>query len=309
LLSLLFPGLGQAFRGAYRRGICFAAADLLLILIATQSSYAWPVFPAGIAFGVIWLSAAVLLFVVTWWVVIDAFLFRGNDPQQLTQRWARYLVYAGFVVILGSREFAEAFAHWEPFSIPSSSMEPTALPGDNILTINGYYRSHLPRRGELVIFALPRDPSVDFFKRVVGLPGDLIQMKDGVLYVNGAPIRREAIGPYVFTGNLRRQIFREYREVLDDGASYLIALEGDDQPLENTKPFTVPPGRYFMLGDNRDNSADSRDPDSGVGFVPISNFKAHPAFIYFSLDGSARWWEFWKWPHAIRWDRIGLVLN
>lgn len=186
-------------------------------------------------------------------------------------------------------------------------MEPTTLVGDYILAINGYYETHQPRRGELAVFALPSDTSVDFFKRVIGLPGDHIQMKSGVLFVNDMPVRRDAVGPYIFAASSHPQT--EYRETLSSGASYLVALEGDEQPLENTEAFIVPAEHYFMLGDNRDNSADSRDPDSGVGFVPSRNLKAYPAFIYFSTNGSARWWEVWKWPQSIRWDRIGRRLN
>jgi signal peptidase I len=309
LLSLVLPGFGQAFCGAYRRAVWFAFADVLLLLIAMQSAYLWPWLPAGTLIAVVWFLATASAVILPWWGAIDAFRFRDYDLARFERHRARYLVYAGFVALFAGRQLMVVVTHWEPFSIPSTSMEPTALPGDYVLTINGYYRGHQPQRGELVIFALPSDPSVTFFKRIIGLPGDRIQMQDGILYINDAPVQRKAVGPYIFTGEKRPQIFHEYREAMENGASYLIAVEGDDQPLENTQVFTVPPGRYFMLGDNRDNSADSRDPDSGVGFVPLQNLKAYPAFICFSTAGTARWWEIWKWSQSIRWDRIGQRLN
>lgn len=308
-LSLLFPGLGQAFRGNYGRGVQLAIVSLVAVLVFTQSIYVWPALPSGILFAAVAMLSQLFILAVACWAGINAFRSRQNSASRLRRRWLRYLTYSGFILLFGIRELALVFPHWEPFSIPSASMEPTALVGDYILAINGYYGTHLPRRGELTVFALPRDTKVDFFKRVIGLPGDRIQMKSGVLFINDAPVSREAVGLYIFAGNLRPETFHQYRETLGDGASYFVALEGDEQPLENTAPFIVPAGHYFMLGDNRDNSADSRDPDSGVGFVPVQNLKAYPAFVFFSTNGSAQWWEFWKWPQSIRWDRIGRRLN
>jgi signal peptidase I len=211
---------------------------------------------------------------------------------------------------------------YEPFSIPSASMVPTLLVGDYLFVSKfsyGYSRYslplglplipgriffHEPKRGDVVVFKLPRDPSVDFIKRVVGLPGDTIQMKDGILNINGQPVKRDRIEPYFYTEGSRSGTFIQYIETLPNGYRHNIIEISDDQMLDNTPVFNVPPGTYFMMGDNRDNSADSRDPNSGVGFVPAQNLVGRAEFIFFSTDGYARWWEIWKWPFTIRYNRL-----
>jgi signal peptidase I len=226
----------------------------------------------------------------------------------------------------GMREDFVGPLHWQTFSIPRSSMEPTSLVGDLIFVVDNYYQAHTPQRGDIAVFNLPCDfpnldpanaavyrrncnTSVDFIKRISGVPGDRIQLKHGVLFINDGPVRRESAGPYIFTGDLRPKTFQEYREILGSGYTYDVVLSGDDGELENTDLVTMPAGRYFVLGDSRDNSADSRDTAAGVGFVPQENLFARPAFVLFSTDGSARWWQVWKWPTAIRWRRFGLSLQ
>jgi signal peptidase I len=213
-LSLLYPGLGQAFRGSYGRGVWFAIGSVVALLAFTQSIYAWSMLPSGILFTAVWALSGLCVRGVACWAGIDAFRLGRNNTKRVPRWWLRSLIYAGFILALESREFVIAFPRWEPFSIPSTLMEPTTLVGDYILTIKGYYKNHRPHRGELTVFALPRDISVDFFKRVIGVPGDDIQMKSGVLFVNGTPVSREAAGPYVFTGNLQPETLHEYRETL-----------------------------------------------------------------------------------------------
>jgi signal peptidase I len=226
------------------------------------------------------------------------------------------IVYA-IVIALFIRTF-----FYEPFSIPSASMVPTLLVGDYLFVSKfsyGYSRYSLPlglplfsgrfffnepRRGDVAVFKLPRDPSVDFIKRIVGLPGDKLQMKDGILNINGQPIKRDRIGTYFYSENDLTSTYTEYTETLPNGYQHPILQISDDGPLDNTGVFTVPAGTYFMMGDNRDNSADSRDPDSGVGFVPAENLVGRAQFLFFSTDGYARWWEIWKWPFTIRYRRL-----
>jgi signal peptidase I len=211
---------------------------------------------------------------------------------------------------------------YEPFSIPSASMVPTLLVGDYLFVSKfsyGYSRYSLPfglplfsgrvffrppHRGDVAVFKLPRDPSIDFIKRIIGLPGDRIQMKNGILYINDEPVKRQQIGPYFYDENGRTSTYIHYIETLPNGYQHDTIEIGDDQPLDNTAVFTVPPNTYFMMGDNRDNSADSRDPDSGVGYVPAANIVGRAEFIFFSTNGYAHWWEVWKWPFTVRYTRL-----
>jgi signal peptidase I len=224
---------------------------------------------------------------------------------------------------------------YEPFNIPSGSMVPTLLVGDYLFVskysygysryslpfglplISGRIFFHEPQRGDVIVFKYPRDPSTDYIKRLIGLPGDKIQVLGGVVYINGVPVKRQRVDSYIDpeTGATRQQ----YIETLPNGVSHPILLAaGDREPpakpcedpqeesrdMENTCPFIVPPDHYFMMGDNRDNSADSRDPSSGVGYVPAENLVGHAEFIFFSTSGYARWWEIWNWPFTIRYDRL-----
>jgi signal peptidase I len=212
---------------------------------------------------------------------------------------------------------------YEPFNIPSASMEPTLLIGDYLFVSKfsyGYSRYSLPfglplmsgrlffrepERGDVIVFKLPKDQSTDYIKRLIGLPGDRIQMKHGILYINDAPVKRERTD----NCNLpleeapRGETFR-YWETLPNGVRHCIIERGDEEQLDNTGVFVIQPGHYFMMGDNRDNSSDSRDPNSGVGQVPAENLVGRAEFIFFSTSGYARWWEAWNWPFTVRYSRL-----
>jgi signal peptidase I len=225
------------------------------------------------------------------------------------------IVYAGLIAI-GIRTVA-----FEPFNIPSGSMIPTLLVGDYLFVSKysyGYSRysmpfapnlfqgrlfGSVPERGDVAVFRLPRDPSQDYIKRMVGLPGDRIQVRGGVLHVNGAAVRREPLGPYTVEGDGPRMTVRHYREMLPGGVSHGILEMSDDMRLDNTPEFRVPENHVFAMGDNRDNSQDSREPGA-VGFIPLENLVGRAEFIFFSWDGSATWWQVWAWPFAVRWGRI-----
>lgn len=211
---------------------------------------------------------------------------------------------------------------YEPFNIPSGSMIPTLLVGDYLFVSKfsyGYSRFslpfglplfsgriffHPPERGDVVVFKLPTDNSTDYIKRVIGLPGDDIQMKSGILYINDKAVPRKRIEDYLYQEGDGAVIpMKQYIEILPNGRQHRIIKIGDDGPLDNTQVYQVPPGDYFMMGDNRDNSQDSRVL-SAVGYVPAENLIGKARFIFFSTDGSARWWELWKWPFAIRYSRL-----
>ena len=211
---------------------------------------------------------------------------------------------------------------YEPFNIPSGSMVPTLLVGDYLFVSKfsyGYSRYslplglplfpgriffHSPERGDVVVFKLPTDNSTDYIKRVIGLPGDHIQMKNGILFINGQPVPRRRIEDYLYQEGPGAVIpLAQYIETLPNGVQHRIIEMSDNGPLDNTQEYVVPPGDYFMMGDNRDNSEDSRVL-SAVGYVPGENLIGRARFIFFSTDGSARLWEFWRWPFAIRYGRL-----
>jgi signal peptidase I len=212
---------------------------------------------------------------------------------------------------------------FQPFFIPSSSMESSLLIGDYLFVSKysyGYSRHSLPfspplfdgriagvqpERGDVVVFKQPTDNRTDFIKRVIGLPGDKIEMRRGVLYINDREVPRMRVDDFVENdafGNVRR--IPRYKETLPNGVSYLTLDRVRDSLWDNVGPYQVPEGHYFMMGDNRDNSSDSRVAES-VGYVPFENLVGKAEIIFFSADGSASIWQIWKWPTAIRWDRIG----
>jgi signal peptidase I len=158
------------------------------------------------------------------------------------------------------------------------------------------------------VFKLPRDNSTDYIKRVIGLPGDRIQMIDGVLHINGEAVEREKVEDYVETDAYGQPTsVARYRETLPNGVSYL-TLDLDANGFEdNTPVYEVPEGNFFMMGDNRDNSTDSRVL-SAVGYVPFENFVGRAEIIFFSVEEGAQAWEFWKWPWTVRSDRIFQLL-
>jgi signal peptidase I len=158
-----------------------------------------------------------------------------------------------------------------------------------------------PERGDIAVFKWPGDNKTDYIKRIVGLPGDRLQVTGGVLHINGEPVTRRRIEDYVaHDGNSNAYVAAHYIETLPNGRSHDILEIGDQRDYDNTRVYVVPEGHYFAMGDNRDNSQDSRE----WGFVPAENLVGRAEFLFFSHDGSARFWEIWKWPFAIRYSRL-----
>ena len=225
-------------------------------------------------------------------------------------------------------------ALFQPFNIPSGSLIPTLLIGDYLFVSKySYGYSHYslpgfldlahnaipgrlfyspPKRGDIVVFRPPGEPDQDFIKRVIGLPGDKVQMIKGRLYINGVVVPREQASPYQMEDGFRKPTdVTRYYETLPDSQDHpggvrhqIIQLAGDEGGAANTDVFTVPPDHFFMMGDNRDNSEDSRFPSGPVGYVPAENLVGRAEIIFFSVADGAAAWEFWRWPWTIRWDRL-----
>jgi signal peptidase I len=215
---------------------------------------------------------------------------------------------------------------FQPFNIPSGSMKATLLVGDYLFVSKySYGYSHFslpfspplfsgrilaspPERGDVVVFRLPKDTSTDYIKRVIGLPGDKIQMIDGVLHINGQAVKRERADDFIETEEVARATpVKRWRETLPNGVSYYSLDLVDNGFADNTQVYTVPAGEYFMMGDNRDNSTDSRF--SQVGTVPFENIVGRAQIIFFSVYEGERAWEFWRWPVSVRWGRLFTIVR
>jgi signal peptidase I len=248
-----------------------------------------------------------------------------------------------FVVAVAIRSLLFA-----PFSIPSGSMLPNLMIGDylfvgkwpygysrfsfpfGIASFGGRIFNTLPERGDIVVFRHTNSED-DWVKRVIGLPGDRIEVRAGIVILNGRPIRRQRIADYAMPvtanspcrgrGNVRQLegpdgpvcAFPRYRETLPDGRSYEVLDQFNDGDTDDYGPIVVPEGRLFVMGDNRDDSADSRvsaDPnlpldEQGVGLLPIENVLGRATIAFWSTDGSAEWLKPWTWFSAARWERMG----
>jgi signal peptidase I len=155
-----------------------------------------------------------------------------------------------------------------------------------------------PERGDVVVFRKPNETDTDYIKRLIGLPGDRVQMREGTLFINGQAVPKVADGTFTTEGGAE---IPQFRETLPNGVSYE-TLDADPQSIgDNTREFVVPPGHYFMMGDNRDNSLDSR---FDVGYVPFENFVGKAQVIFFSMENDASPLEIWQWPSSLRPSRI-----
>jgi signal peptidase I len=220
---------------------------------------------------------------------------------------------------------------YQPFSIPTASMQQTMMIGDYFVAnkfVWGYGKHSFslgrygdftlldfelpianrifgrePNRGDVAVFR-PVPQNIEYIKRVVGLPGDTIQMKEGRLYINGTLVEREEIGRATDTDSNGQTVdVIVYRETFPEGTTHIIQEISDNGQLDNTSEYVVPAGHYFMMGDNRDRSADSRVL-SQVGYVPAVNLIAKAEARFFSIKDNIPPWQLWQWPANVRWDRM-----
>ena len=209
---------------------------------------------------------------------------------------------------------------FEPFNIPSGSMKPNLLVGDFIFVSKYSYGfskhslpfsiplipkkilSNTPERGDVVVFKTPENNRTDYIKRVIGLPGDKIEIKNGIIFLNESEILRKKLNDFIDTdNNTSNKRVRMYNEYFFDREINILDIT-DNGMADNTQIFNVPENHFFVMGDNRDNSQDSRF-ISTVGFIPYENLVGKAQFIFFSLE-NARFLHIWKWPNSIRYERI-----
>lgn len=260
------------------------------------------------------------------------------------------LIWAGVIAIV-IRTFA-----YEPFNIPSGSMIPTLLVGDylfvsksafgysrfsfpaGLIPVEGRIWEGAPKRGDVVVFRPPGEPETDFIKRVIGLPGDRIQVRQGRLYINDVMVERQQIEDYADPESPQSQPVPQYLETLPGGVVHrIIEKAGDLGPNDDTPIFVVPANHYFMMGDNRDGSADSRELSQAkflsnmaefktkcegdvidetasdcfakVGFVPKENLIGPAKILFWSYDSSNRWYNPITWVTALRFGRLFNVIE
>ena len=237
-----------------------------------------------------------------------------RENRSATNETLRTVFWAGLIALV-VRTVA-----FEPFNIPSGSMIPTLLIGDYLFVSKysyGYSKHSLPfslpvissrlffsepERGDVVVFKKPSDNKTDYIKRIVGLPGDRLQMIGGILHINGQAVQRERIADHVSRDPFGNSVrIARFVETLPNGRRHQILEVSDQGPMDNTPAYQVPEGHYFGMGDNRDASADSRFL-ADVGYIPQENLIGRAEFLFFSVDGS--FWEFWKWPKSIRFGRL-----
>ena len=300
-LSLVVAGLGQLYNGQFRRAAVLFALESLLAVLAL---IAWSFFISvqGITAVCLMLLASLC---IKGFSVVDAFTGARRMGMMELKRYNRWYIY--LAISLVPMGFSELVKYpTASYSIPSASMHPTLLTGDYVRVNKYAYTDRAPERGDIAVFWKPGQEQVEYLARIVGLPGDRIQMIGGVLHINAKPVARERIedfeSPRQYYG---RETAMQYVETLPNGREHrILEAQGDSGRLDSMDEVVVPEGHYFAMGDNRDNSADSRT----TGFIPEENLIGRAEILFFSVEYEFAWWRVWNWPSTIRFERIGRKL-
>jgi signal peptidase I len=268
LLSLVVPGLGQVYAGAWGLGVALYVVAIAIDFSSLAFTRLVPPTPGALS------AVATGLLIFRSAVAIDAVRRVRSRPMTAPRPWYRSTWLAAVVMIaigIGvqlAREDSYS-PGWRSFHVASGSNMPTLLTTDYVM-VDTSRSGVVPAYGDMIVFRHPRDPKVDYIKRVVGLPGDRVQLRSGTLYLNDKAVPREPQG-------------EQYRETLPNGRSYMI-LETPQSASASTEEFKVPADSLFVLGDNRGNSLDSRHKE--VGYVPVANVVGPVRTIYWSTDPS-----------------------
>lgn len=286
-LSLFAPGLGQIYCGEIVRGLVLFLASLMFIPLVVLAALLAPATPILVA---LLLTALAVLGAYFYAVLVAYGSARKLREHYQTREYNRPLVYVLFLLvgILYSAGGAWYLPHvFEAFYLPTESMAPTFLEGDHVLADKLAYRKGMPKRGDVVIFRVLHKPGLTWIKRVIGLPGDTVEVKDGEVFVNGKRLDRDRVPASSFggiAGAPEGQVFVESNA----GSRYLIQIGKGKNPDYSKK--MVPEDAFFVLGDHRDRSLDSRDPE--LGFVPLGAILGNVPYIYLPAGS---------------WDRFGVV--
>jgi signal peptidase I len=254
-----------------------------------------------------------------------------------------------FIIVVAILAWSFRSFVFAPFSIPSGSMLPTLYIGDylavakwpygfsrhsfpfGVPSFSGRIFSHLPERGDIVVFVPPGDEREDYVKRVIGLPGDTVGIRNGIVTLNGKLIPRDDMQPLAIAisanspcrvapgatpvirerGEKRACLYSTYRETLPNGTNYRVIDQVDNPVADDVPEVKVPAGHLFLMGDNRDDSLDSRFSfaEGGIGMVPVENLVGRATVVFWSTDGSSSYVKPWTWFSALRGHRLGHNLS
>jgi len=282
-LSLIMPGLGQVYVGALAQGLVWIffwgiVCVVGLVFLSFPSAYSWTIGCAAELCGVvIWLAAA---------VDSRRLALRCKSDYELKD-YNRWYVYV-LLLLIGTGGCLAYALHVreqlvQPFKIPTAAMYPSILPKDRLIAVKNAYQTADPQRGDIVLFVYPDDRRIFYIKRVVALAGDTVEVKSGNLYINGAELALEAIGPATMTSGNTTSTGKVFYEN-NNGAKYRIFIS-QEKPAADFGPITVPKYDCFVMGDNRNNSLDSRH----FGSIAVTSLKGKFKYRYWPITGGAHW--------------------